>query len=172
MSKWKEILGAVAPTIAAALGGPLAGTAVAALSKALLGHPDGTEDEMTPLLVGASPETLLKIKEADNELKLGLAAAGVKLEEIAATDRNSARTRETVTGDRTTRILAYAYTIGYFAMFATVMRTGVDMQMESVIMVLMGVLTAAQAQIMNYYFGSSAGSARKTGVIADIQKKV
>ena len=168
-SNWKDILGAIAPTIATVLGGPLAGAAVGALSKSLLGHEKGTEEELGPLIVGANPETILKIKEADNELKLGLAAAGVKLEEIAASDRISARDRETKTGDRTTKILAYAYTIGYFAIFATMMKTGVDNQMESIVMVLLGVLTAAQGQIMNYYFGSSSGSAQKSELLAKVK---
>jgi hypothetical protein len=34
---WKKIVGAVAPTLATALGGPLAGMAAAAVSDALLG---------------------------------------------------------------------------------------------------------------------------------------
>ena len=166
MKHWKEVIGAVAPTIATALGGPLAGAAVGALSKAVLGKPDGTEDELAPLIQQASPDTLLKIKEAEKELKLGLAAAGVKLEDIAAADRNSAREREIKTGDKTTRNLAYAYTIGYFVVLGVVMKTGVDPSMQNIIMVLLGVLTAAQAQIMNYYFGSSSGSAQKNTMLA------
>jgi len=173
MSKknWGAILGAIAPTVATALGGPLAGTAVGVLSKVLLGKPDGTEEELAPLIQQASPETLLKIKEAENELKLGLAAAGVTLEEIAAQDRSSAREREIKTGDNTTRNLAYAYTVGYFLVLWVVMKTGVDPKMESIVMVLLGVLTAAQAQIMNYYYGSSSGSAQKTAFIASFKSE-
>jgi len=170
MSTWKTILGTIAPTIATVLGGPLAGTAVGVLSKALLGKDTATEDELAPLIQNASPEIILKIKEADKDLKLGLAASGVKLEEIAALDRDSARSREVKTGDRTTKILAYAYTVGYFAIFAVMMKTGVNEQMQNIVMVLLGVLTAAQAQIMNYYFGSSSGSAQKNGLLAGINK--
>lgn len=170
MKNWKDILGAVAPTLATVLGGPLAGAAVGALSKALLGKDDGTEEELAPLIAQANPETLLKIKEAEAALKLGLANAGVKLEEIAGADRASARDREVKTGDKTTKILAYAYTIGYFAIFATMMKTGVDPQMLNIVMVLLGVLTAAQGQIMNYYFGSSSGSAQKNELLGKASK--
>ena len=166
MKNWKDVLGAIAPTIATALGGPLAGAAVGALSKAVLGRPDGTEDDLAPLIQQAGPDTLLKIREAEKELKLGLAAAGVKLNEIEAADRNSARDREIKTGDKTTRNLAYAYTIGYFVVLGVVMKTGVDQTMINIVMVLLGVLTAAQAQIMNYYFGSSSGSAQKNTMLA------
>lgn len=170
MKNWKDILGAVAPTLATVLGGPLAGAAVGALSKALLGRDNGTEEELAPLIAQANPETLLKIKEAEAALKLGLANAGVKLEEIAGADRASARDREVKTGDKTTKILAYAYTIGYFAIFATMMKTGVDPQMLNIVMVLLGVLTAAQGQIMNYYFGSSSGSAQKNELLGKASK--
>lgn len=97
-AEWKGVLGAVAPTIATLLGGPLAGAAVGALSTALLGKPDGTEAELAPLVASAAPDILLKIKEAEKELKLGLANAGVKLEEVAALDRGSARDREVKIG--------------------------------------------------------------------------
>ena len=40
------LLGQVAPTIATALGGPLAGMAVKTLSNVLLGHEGGTEDDV------------------------------------------------------------------------------------------------------------------------------
>lgn len=166
---WRGVLGVIAPTIATLLGGPLAGAAVGALSTALLGKADGTEAELSPLIASASPEILLKIKEAEKELKLGLAAAGVKLEEISALDRNSARDREIKVGDNTTKILAYSYTIGYFVVLGVVMKTGVNPDMVNIIMVLLGVLTAAQGQIMNYYFGSSSGSAQKNTLMAQMK---
>lgn len=168
-NKFMEVLGAIAPTLATLLGGPLAGAAVGALSTALLGKPDGNEAELAPLIVSANPDILLKIKTVEKELKLGLANAGVKLEEISTLDRNSARDREVKTGDKTTKVLAYSYTIGYFIVLGVVMKTGVDQDMVNIIMVLLGVLTAAQGQIMNYYFGSSAGSAQKNTLMASMK---
>lgn len=79
MNKWTGILGAVAPTLATMLGSPLAGAAVNALSKKLLGRDNGTLGEVTPLLQTASPDTLLKIKEVEKELKLGLAQTSAAL---------------------------------------------------------------------------------------------
>ena len=40
------LIGSVAPTIATALGGPVAGMAVKAVSNALFGHENGTEDDI------------------------------------------------------------------------------------------------------------------------------
>ena len=43
----KSIIQTVAPTIGTAVGGPLGGMAVKAISEALLGKPDGTPDEVS-----------------------------------------------------------------------------------------------------------------------------
>lgn len=166
---WKEVLGTIAPAVATLLGGPFAGLAVGALSKKLLNKEGGTVEELAPLIQQASPDTLLKIKEVEAELKLGLANAGIKLEEIAGADRASARDREVKTGDSTTKILAYVYTAGYFATLYVCMKTGVAAEMKDTVLVLLGVLTAAQTAIMGYYFGSSSGSARKNDLMAKLQ---
>lgn len=65
----KNIVRAVAPGIATALGGPAAGLAVASLSNLLLGKPNGSEDELTAAISSASPDTLIKLKEFDIELQ-------------------------------------------------------------------------------------------------------
>lgn len=163
---WINVLKTVAPTLATALGGPLAGAAVAAVSGAILGHPSGTEEEVSQAVLGAAPDTLLKLKEADYAFKTKMAELGVNLEKISAEDRNSARNREIQTKDPTVKVLAYAYTVGYFITLGFVMKTSVHEDMLNIVMVLIGVLTAAQAQIMNFYFGSSAGSALKNEMLA------
>jgi hypothetical protein len=162
---WKNIVGAVAPTIATILGGPVAGTAVGALSTALLGRPDGSEAEIAAAVSTATPEVLAKIKQADAELKTALANAGVRIEEIAAQDRANARAREIQTKDPTTRRLAILYTLIYFAVLWAVWQFEVPDSMHDTLNVLIGVLTAAQAAIMNYYFGSSSGSDSKTQIL-------
>lgn len=162
---WKSIIGAVAPTIATILGGPVAGTAVGALSSALLGKPDGTEAEVAAAVQTATPEILAKIKQADADLKTALANAGVRIEEVAAADRASARNREIQTKDYTTRGLAVIYTLIYFAVLWAVWQYEVPDSMHDTLNVLIGVLTASQAAIMNYYFGSSSGSDAKTAIL-------
>jgi len=159
MSDWKNIIGAIAPTIATALGGPLAGMAVKAVSAAVLGKPDGTDEELLQAI--NNPEALLKIKEADNAFKKQMVDAGVNLEKIAQEDRSSARQREVQTQDPTVKRLAYLYTAGYFGSLWAVWQYGMPVDMKDILIGLLGVLTAAQATIMTYYFGSSAGSAAK-----------
>ena len=54
----KGLLKSIAPTIGTAIGGPLAGQAVQAISNALLGHPNGTQDEVEVALQNATPDQL------------------------------------------------------------------------------------------------------------------
>ncbi len=58
--KMGGLLAQVAPTIASALGGPLAGLAVKTLSSALLGTEQGSEQEVAAALSSATPDQLAK----------------------------------------------------------------------------------------------------------------
>jgi hypothetical protein len=72
----------------------------------------------------------------------------------------SARRREVDTNDPTVRRLSYVYTAGYFTW-----HWGIPVDGHDVFVTLLGVLTAAQAAIINYYFGSSHSSASKEKII-------
>jgi hypothetical protein len=86
---WKKIVGAVAPTLATALGGPLAGIAVKTIATQVLGKSDASEDEVEAAILGADPQTLIRLKEVELEFKATMVNAGIKLEEIASSDRAS-----------------------------------------------------------------------------------
>ena len=165
MSDWKDIIKAVSPAIAGLLGGPLAATAVGALSESLLGKTGGTMDEIEKAVLGASPEVLAKIKQVEADLTAKLADAGVRMEDIAAKDRDSARTREVSTRDNTVRILAYLYTAAYFGAIWACWKFGIPPEAKDLILVLIGGLTGAQLQILNYYFGTSKSSTDKTAIL-------
>ena len=106
MADWKALLKSITPTIATALGGPLAGVATQVLSKALFDRDDGTEEELKAVLTQPDPDTLLKVKEADQAFTAKMEELGIKLEEVHAADRKDARAREVALKDHTTKILA------------------------------------------------------------------
>jgi len=162
MADWKSILGSIAPTLATALGGPLAGMAVGAISKAVLGKADGTENEIAEVLASGDPSILAKIKQVDADFKVQMKKLDIDLEAMAAADRDSARKREVETKDPTTKRLAYLYTFMYFLALWASWKFPIPPEMKDVLLPLIGVLTAAQLQILNYYFGTSSSSARKT----------
>ncbi len=166
---WKSLVRTVAPTIASVFGTPLAGMAVKAVADAVLGPEeakDNPEQKLQAALASASPEVLERIKKADQEFKLNMQKLGVDIEKIAAEDRASARAREIAVRDRTPQILAFSYTLGYFALLFVVMFHDLPDGAHDLLNTLIGVLSAAQVGIMTYYFGSSAGSARKTELLS------
>jgi len=85
------LLSSVAPTLATALGGPLAGLAVKSLSKALLGAEDFSEEAVMDAMATASPEQLAAVKKIDADFKVQMKALDIDLERIAVDDRKSAR---------------------------------------------------------------------------------
>lgn len=169
---WKSIVGSVAPTIATALGGPLAGMAVSAISQAVLGKPDAAEAEIGEAIVKSNnPEILLKLKTAEQEFAAKMKELDIDLEKIAADDRASARQREVAVKDTTPRNLAYLYTGGYFVMIAALFKFGVPEESRDLLNTLVGILSAAEVGIITYYFGSSAGSAKKSEMMDKLLKK-
>jgi len=152
----------VAPSLASAVGGPLAGMAVRTISEALLGKPDGTEDELAQAAAKATPEQLLTLKKAEQDFAVKMRELDIDLERIANADRDSARNREVKTRDWTPRLLAGLITAGYFGALFYMLRNGLPQHGGSeAMLVMLGTLGTAWGGVVAYYFGSSAGSKAK-----------
>lgn len=168
---WKRVVGTVAPTVAAALGGPLAGVAVGALSDALLGKPDGSADEVAAAIRTGGAEGLLKVKEAERAFTARMKELDIDLERVHQADRASAREREGKTGDSWTPRVLGAIIIGGFLTTVWVLLTGKveglkDPAVAATIGTVIGYVSAKADQVVSYYFGSSSGSAEKTALLA------
>lgn len=159
---WRDIIGKVAPLIGTALGGPLGGMAASLVSRALLGKETASEAELEEAVANATPEQLLALKQAEYDFRARLEELGIKKEEISAEDRSSARKREIALKDKTPMVLAYLLTVGFFALIAFYGFYDIPPENRPILNVLIGVLGAGFTGIIQYYFGSSAGSARKT----------
>lgn len=166
----KRIVRTVAPAIGTALAGPLGGTAVKYLADKFLGKPDASEAEVAEAIAGASPEQLIRLKELDNDFAKHMASLGVDLERIAQADRSSARELAKI-NNWPHILLSAIYTAGYFwllQLFCTG-QVQVEQSMAALFASVVGVLTAAQIQIMNFWFGSSSGSKVKDVHLANSQ---
>ena len=162
MDKLLDLVRTVAPSIASAVGGPLAGMATKAISEALLGKPDGTEAELLQAVDRATPEQLLALKRAEQDFAVQMRELDIDLERIAVADRDSARNREVATKDWTPRILAGLITGGYFGVLFYMLRNGLPQHGGSeAMLVMLGTLGTAWGGVVAYYFGSSAGSKAK-----------
>jgi len=159
------LLGSVAPTLATALGGPLAGMATKALSMALLGNEDGLEDDIRASLLTASPEQPASVKKIDADFKVQMKSLDIDLEALAVDDRKSARDMQKEVKDWIPRALAISVTLGYFGIIAYVLVSGLPLNGSEVLLMLLGTLSAGWTGVMAFYFGSSSGSQKKDAMI-------
>ncbi len=158
----KSVLATVAPLIGTALGGPFGGLAGSLLSKAL-----GTSDPkaMEAAITSTDPDILLKLKQADNDFQTQMKALDISEEKLTFDDRANARAMEIATKDTTPKYMAYLITIGFFATLAYLIIYGKPQTGGDVMLVMVGALGTAWTGIIQYYYGSSAGSAAKTDAI-------
>ena len=175
---WKSIVRAVAPTVATALGSPLAGTAVKVLSDALLGKPDGTEEEVAEAIKNATPEQLLALKKADNDYAIQIKELDIRLDEAYISDTQDAR--HVHSGDQRVFWLGVCVLVTFAAVISGVLFSAhqillgglkiADPSTVAVVFTLIGTLVgyvAANAQqVIGYFFGSSKGSSDKTNAMA------
>ncbi len=154
------------PTLATALGGPLAGAAASFVADKL-GLSEKTVDAVKAAISGASPEQLIQMKQIDADLQKFFAGLDIDLERIAAADRASARDRESKTGDSwTPRALALFITLGFFGVLGFLLVKGKPEAGGDALLVMLGSLGASWTAIIAYYFGSTKGSADKTALLA------
>jgi hypothetical protein len=147
----------VAPTIASALGGPLAGLAVTAISKALGVNEADVNKTIENGKLTADQITQLKL--AEMELQKQADTLGLNFEQLAVNDRSSARLMQTNTKSYIPAILAIFVTIGFFGILYALM-SGYATKSDE-LMIMLGSLGTAWTGIIAFYFGSSAGSQRK-----------
>lgn len=179
MSDWKKVLGTVAPWIgAAATGGvpALVGMAAAQVSDAFGTDVQPTVDSLAKAIAGATPDQMLALKQADNQFASKMQELGFQntqaLEQIAADDRASARQMHTALRDLSTPILSYLVVAAFFGAIYLLLTQAVTVQdgMRDVVMMLLGTLAAAFSQVLNFRFGTSAGSKEKTELLKGISR--
>ena len=126
-----------------------------------------------------------EIKKAEQEFQVEMKKLSIEEQQQVYQDLASARQREltiqtsqygTKLGKNTASFLALGTTILTFALFYLVIFywTGKrDLQegQKEVVIYILGVLSAIVTQIFSYYFGSSAGSAKKSEMIEQELKK-
>jgi len=167
----KGIIGTVAPMLATALGGPMAGQAVASIARSMGLKEDAKLGDVQQALASGqlTGDQLVALKAAEMQFQEHMALAGFenteKLEALAAQDRDSARVRETKVMDWTPRILAYVIVGAFVFVIITTLR-GWSKVESALAGTLIGYLSAKAEQVISYYFGSSAGSAEKTKLLS------
>jgi hypothetical protein len=158
----------VAPTVASALGGPLAGVAVTALGNAL-GWKDATKDDVTKMLSTSqlSGEQLAAVKTAELELKQHESDNNFKFAELEIRDRESARAMQIATKSSTPEILSWMIVVGFFALNGYLIVAGNPEALADVILGrIQGSIDMAFGTVLAFWLGTSQGSRNKDMVIA------
>jgi hypothetical protein len=163
-----EILGlisTVAPTIAAALGGPLAGLGVRAICSVLGLPEDSTVPAVSAALASATPDQLLALKQADNAFAAQMKQLDVDFARLGQADMASARAREIVVHDATPAVLAYGLTLGFFGLLSLMVFHDVPTSNAGAVNILLGSLGTGWIASIYYYFGSTYGSKTKDAML-------
>lgn len=171
MADWMDTLAAVAPGIATALGGPVAGIAVRSLEQ-VFGLTSSTPDQLAQAVNGATPDQLLELKKADQAFMVQMKQLDIDLEKVSADDRNSARQRESTVKDKTPAVLGIGSVIGFFGLLGYMLVYGLkkDVGGSDAFLLLLGTLGTVVVQVYAYYFGSSSSSRSKDETIKAMTK--
>lgn len=166
---WKAVISTVAPALATALGGPLAGMAVGAIGSALGLGESASEEQISNALQRPTSEQLLALKKADQDFAIRMRELDVDVQRIHQADRDSARQREANTGDMwTPRVLAAVTLFAFLACVWFVFSqklTGMDAAQIALIGGVVGYASAKADTVIAYYFGSSSGSEEKNRLL-------
>jgi membrane-bound ClpP family serine protease len=154
-------LAKLVPTIATCLGGPLAGLAVTAVSKALGIDEDKVQDVIDSGKLSA--DQIASLKQAEIELQRQAQELGLNFEQLAVQDRASARDLQKETKSIIPPLLSILVTIGFFGILGGLM-SGKIMTSDA-LMLMLGSLGTAWTGIIAFYFGSSASSQAKDQMI-------
>lgn len=158
----------IAPTIATAMGGPLAGMAVDAIGNAL-GMKDATKEQVKDLLASGTltADQMASIKQADANLKVRMKELEIDMEKVHAGDRNSAREMAAKTGDVwTPRLMAIVVFAVWGAVNYKLFNGTINGDMRELVARALGTLDAVLMAVIYYYYGSSSSSAAKTEAMA------
>ena len=152
----------IAPTIATALGGPLAGMAVSAISKAIGCDPNEVQNIISSGKLTA--EQVASIQLAELELKKQAQSMNLDFAKLTAEDKKSAREMQIATRSWIPPVMALGVTCGFFGILFGLMYG--QIQHAPQIDIMLGSLGTAWTGIISFYFGSSAGSQAKTELLS------
>ncbi len=181
---WKNIIGSIAPTLATALGGPLAGAAVGSIASALGVKP--SQGSIAAIAGSLSTDQILALKKMEEDFALKAQELGLDLARINA-DTERAYLADTTDARKINadNQIVYRLGIAVLAVFAAVLGAviygsyellvggikltdvGVVASVSGLVGSVIGYAAGNAQQVVNYFFGSSSGSKSKTDAMAD-----
>ena len=146
-----NIVGAVAPTLGTALGGPFGGMAGDVISK-ILGV-DNNPASLEKAIATATPEQLMEIKKAEKEFEAKMNELDVDLYKLETQEKQDAR--KTFSKDWTARIIGIAMVGGFLGYIFLVTLQPPEQNSEALINLVLGYLGGLASAVISFYFGAS-----------------
>ena len=155
MIKIGSLLKTLAPTVAQAAGGPMAGMAVKMVASKL-GVPDANAEAIEQILE-TQPEKAVLVKQADGDFKDRIREMEIDLESFKAEvdDRKDARAK--FSDDPTPKVFAMFALLGFLAYVFLVTIQPPDANDDGVVNLILGYLGGLVSGISAFFFGGSKG---------------
>ena len=155
MIKIGGLLKSLAPTVAEAAGGPLAGMAVKMVASKI-GVPNASVEKIEEILE-TQPEKAMLVKQADREFQDRIREMEIDLESCKAEvdDRKDARNK--FADDPTPKIFAMLALIGFLGYVFMVTIQPPDANDDGVVNLILGYLGGLVSGISAFFFGGSNG---------------
>ena len=147
----KGLIGAFAPTIGKALGGPLGGAAAQTIAKVLGCQPD--ERSLTTAISNATPEQLAEIKKAELNFERQMKELEIDVFELETKDIQNAR--EAFAGDWTPKIIAISLVVFFGGYIALVTLQDPAANDDGIVNLVLGYLGGLVSSIISFYYGAS-----------------
>ena len=155
----KSVIGAVAPTLGTALGGPMGGMAAKMISE-VLGVPN-TPKAIDKALAEATPEQMLELKKTEQAFELQMKELEVDVFKLETADIQDARGK--FGKDWTARIMGLVVVGGFMGYIFLVTLQPPEQNSEALINLVLGYLGGLASAIISFYFGASHSSDNKDG---------
>ena len=147
----KNIVGAVAPTLGTAIGGPMGGMAANMIAD-VLGVPND-QKSIEKAIQNATPEQMLELKKAEQQFEVQMKELEVDVFKLETQDKQNARGM--FSKDWTARIIGIATIGGLLGYIFLVTLQPPEQNSEALINLVLGYLGGLASAIISFYFGAS-----------------
>ena len=148
---FKNIIGAVAPTLGTAIGGPMGGMAANMIAD-VLGVPNDQKSIETAIQ-NATPEQMLELKKAEQAFEVQMKELDVDVFKLETQDKQNARSM--FSKDWTARIIGLFTIGGFLGYIFLVTLQPPEQNSEALINLVLGYLGGLASAIISFYFGAS-----------------
>jgi hypothetical protein len=151
IDKIKNLVSTVAPALGSALGSPLGGAAISMIADKL-GVPNN-QQAVEKAIRQATPDEMLKLKEADNEFEIKMKELDVDVYRLETEDIQDAR--KNFSNDWTSKLLGFITLGGFMGYIFLVTLQPPEQNSEALINLVLGYLGGLASAVISFYFGAS-----------------